>query len=460
MTRLLLFGRVSCTETAKAERVLDTLTIRLPAFYVHKELLEDEEWDEKILVYLESQKIHSEVNYSSPIIFRELIERGGKSILVGGLMELLEYTKHYYRIDLDLKLDYEKISCDTQKQEKSKKETLNQYLNSIPQVYSICIVTDPDSESDYFYNLLSLIGDESVFGMKLRSVSILSSEHNQEKCMGWALELQDIASPFVREVKCFEYSNPILESADFIFWHPSEITQRSIESIQSGIVNSLKSNTNKFKCLISGKHSFELMVYLRETLKPEAFSDKFISTGLYVEMKAKSIIARKLDVNANYVSDVIVLGDPWGALGGDYSVVIRSAKIQTFQGAVRGPVWFKIFGNDVIYEKDWGSNTFQDLLKTSLEINTSSNVIAASLAKQALFWVSGIANDAIFTSTVLIQENRDIEIPFCNPVIYSKDNNSWKLIEFEFTETELALLEEIKEKLKARKSALLSILRN
>ena len=460
MTHLLLFGRVSCTETAKAERVLDTLTTRFPAFYVHKELLEDEEWDERISIYLESQKIHSKVNYSSPIIFRELIERGGKSILVGGLTELLEYTKHYYRIDLDLELDYEKISFDTQKQEKSKKETLNKYLNSIPQVYSICIITDPNSESDYFYNLLSLIGDETVFGTKLRSVSIFSSKDNRGKYTGWALELQDTASPFVREVKCFEYSNPILESADFIFWHPSEITQRSVESLQSGIINSFRSNTKNFKCLISGKHSFELMVYLRETLKPEEFSDKFISTGLYVEMKAKSIIARKLDVNASFVSNVIVLGDPWGTLGGDYSVVIRSAKIQTYHGAVRGPIWFKIFGNDVIYEKDWDSTTFQDLLRTSLESNACSNVIAASLAKQASLWVNGITNDSNFTSTVLNQENGDIEVPFCNPVIYSKDSNSWKLIEFEFTENELSLFEEIKDKLKARKSALLSVLHN
>lgn len=460
MPHLLLFGRVSCTETAKAERVLDTLTTRLPAFYVHKELLEDEEWDERILVYLESQKIHSVVNYSSPIIFRELIERGGKSILVGGLTELLEYTKHYYRIDLDLKLDYEKISCDTQKQEKSKKETLNQYLNSIPQVYSICIITGPDSESDYFYNLLSLIGDETVFGTKLRSVSILSSEDNQEKCLGWAWELQDTGSPFVKEVKCFEYSNPILESADFIFWHPCEITQRSVGSILSRLIHSLKSNTNKFKCLISGRHSFELMVYLRETLKPEEFSDKFISTGLYVEMKAKSIIARKLEVNANFVSDVIVLGDPWGTLGSDYLVVIRSAKIQTYQGAIRGPIWFKIFGNDVIYEKDWDSTTFQDLLRISLENDARSNVIAASLARQALLWVTDVTIDSNFTSTVLFQENGDIEVPFCNPGIYSKDSNSWKLVEFEFTKNELSLLEEIKEKLKARQSAVLSILHN
>ncbi|KAI6655047.1 Malate dehydrogenase 1B [Oopsacas minuta] len=464
MANLLLFGKLSCAETAKAERVLDTLTTRLPAFYVHKELIEDKKWDTIISKYLKSQKMNSEIKYSSPLIFRELIERGGKSILVGGLPELLDYTKHYYSLDLDLELDYEKISSDTQKQEKYKKETLNLFLDTIPQDYLICIITSSDSDSDYFYNLLNLISDDSVFGKRKRSVYILSSEEPQTKYMGWVLELQDTASPYVHEVKWFEYSNSILKSVDFIFWHPSEITQKSIETTLSVIIRSLKSNTNKYKCLISGKHSFELMVYLRENLKQEEFTDRFISSGLYVEMKAKSIIAGKLNVNSKYVSDVIVLGDPWGTLAVDFSVIIKYAKIQTYQGGIRGPTWFKILGNDVIYEKDWDSTTFKDLLKESLKSDTQYNVIAASLAKQATYWVSDTITDTIFTSTVSHQEYatdplklNSLGIPFSNPVTYSSESNTWKLVEFEFNENELTLLEEIKERLKGRKSAILSI---
>ena len=461
MSHLLLFGRVSCADTARAERVLDTLTNRLPAFYVHKKLLEDEEWESSISKYLESKSIDCKNDFSSPLIFRELIERGGKSILVGGLNELLQYASHYYQIDLEPELDYDAISCETRRQEIYKKEILGQYLSSIPPVFVICIITSPISS--YYYNLLSLLANDSVFGTKPRSIHILSAEEQQKAHHGWAMELQDTASPYVRQVNCSDYSSEVLETADFIFWHSCEISQKSIDTNQSRIIRSLRANTKAFKCLISGKNSFDLMVYLRENLKLERFSDKFISTGLFVEMKAKSIIGRKLDINSNYVSDVVVLGDPWGTFMRDYCVIIRCARVQTYQGGLRGPIWFKLLGSDFIYEKDWSSNTFQALLQESVEKGNQDNIIAVAIAKQAKLWIEESNGSANLSSTVLYQENgpdplqlKELDIPFCNLFTYSSSDGVWKPFELDLAEAELTLLREIKERLKARKSAILS----
>ena len=461
MTHLLLFGRVSCADTARAERVLDTLATRLPSFYVHKELFEDEEWESNVSKYLESKKMDNKASYSSPLIFRELIERGGKSLIVGGLAELLQYAEHYYQIELDPVLDYEEISSDTRKQEKYRKEILTKYLDSIPPVYVICLITGPDSS--YYYNLLNLIANDSVFGTKLRSIYILSTEEQREMHHGWAMELQDTASPYIREVRCCDVNTDILETADFIFWHPCAINQESIGTAQSGIIRSLSANSNNFKCLVSGENTFELMVYLREKLKMERFTEKFISTGLFIEMKAKSIIARKLNINSNYLSDVVVLGDPWGTFALDYSVIIRSAKVQTYQGGLRGPVWFKLLGSDFIYEKDWSTTTFQDLLRESTGRRRQDNVIAVSLAKQTRLWIEETNGNTSLASTVVYQENgadplqlKDLDIPFCNLVTYSSSSSVWKPFELDLTDGELTLLGEIKERLKARKSAILS----
>ena len=461
MAHLLLFGKLSCTESAKAERILDTLQTLLPSFEVHKELLEDEEWDNRVNTYLKSQGIDPNKRFSSPLIFRELIERGGKSCLVGGLSELLQYAHHYYGIELDDKLDFENIRDDTQRQEKFKKESLNRYLASIPQDFVICLL--PGIDSDYLYFLMNFLVDESIFGSRLRSIYILSDSHQLETHQGWALELCDMSSPYVRKVECLDSHSGALQSADFIFWHPNKVSQKYIESLQTEILRPLEENKKDFRCLISGENSFELLVYLREKLQPADFSNKFISTGLSVEMKVKSILARKLNVNSFYISEVIVLGDPWGEFAKDFSVIIKQAKVQTYQGGLRGPVWFKLDSSDVIYEKDWDTTTFIDLLNESLKHDRPGYIIASSLAKQAKLMLTDgnerVTEEELVASVVLYQEDglesfQDLKIPFCAPIIYPNR----KPLEFEMNENEVNLLNEIKERLNARKSALLSLL--
>ena len=42
---------------------------------------------------------------SSPLVWRELIDRGGKGVLIGGASDFQEYVKGYYGLESDLKSD-------------------------------------------------------------------------------------------------------------------------------------------------------------------------------------------------------------------------------------------------------------------------------------------------------------------------------------------------------------------
>ena len=42
---------------------------------------------------------------SSPLVWRELIDRGGKGVLIGGASDFQEYVKGYYGLESNLKSD-------------------------------------------------------------------------------------------------------------------------------------------------------------------------------------------------------------------------------------------------------------------------------------------------------------------------------------------------------------------
>lgn len=65
----------------QSELLADKLAVNLPSFSIHKETVRPDEWS---LWLEENCKSHGFQWNSSPLIWRELTERGGRGALLGG----------------------------------------------------------------------------------------------------------------------------------------------------------------------------------------------------------------------------------------------------------------------------------------------------------------------------------------------------------------------------------------
>ena len=75
MAKFVLAGAADCPDYAQAELLADDLVRNLPSFAVHKIVKSRDEWDEWVRSECEKRDFRHE---GSPIVWRELVQRGGK----------------------------------------------------------------------------------------------------------------------------------------------------------------------------------------------------------------------------------------------------------------------------------------------------------------------------------------------------------------------------------------------
>nr|CDS28649.1 malate dehydrogenase 1b [Hymenolepis microstoma] len=86
-------GSADCPFYAACEALGDSLNQNWPDFHVTKHVIAPEEWDK----YSESLcKEHGWPKMCSPIIWRELVDTGGRVTLIGDANDFQEYTNTYY----------------------------------------------------------------------------------------------------------------------------------------------------------------------------------------------------------------------------------------------------------------------------------------------------------------------------------------------------------------------------
>lgn len=82
MAKFVVAGVANCPDYAKAELLADDLVTNLPNFCVHKIVKSKEEWAGWLKEECEKRDFKHE---RSPIVWRELVQRGGKGVF-----------KHYF----------------------------------------------------------------------------------------------------------------------------------------------------------------------------------------------------------------------------------------------------------------------------------------------------------------------------------------------------------------------------
>uniref|UniRef100_A0A8C2TXJ8 Malate dehydrogenase 1B n=1 Tax=Coturnix japonica TaxID=93934 RepID=A0A8C2TXJ8_COTJA len=159
MAKLVLAGRAGCPQYARAELLADYLQAKLPAFSVHKVVWHPNKWQQWLQ---DVCKMNGWEHKWSPIIWRELLDRGGKGLLLGGLNEFLEHAQRYYGITSTIPteeiLDIAKENLQTYVESEKEQEELRSLINPL----QIWITS---ASAPICCQLIPLLASGDVFGM-------------------------------------------------------------------------------------------------------------------------------------------------------------------------------------------------------------------------------------------------------------------------------------------------------
>ncbi|VDK46474.1 unnamed protein product, partial [Dibothriocephalus latus] len=130
----------------------DKLAFNLPNFKVSKIVLEAEEWT-SFASQLAAE--HQWPVLPSPIIWRELVDRGGMSSLIGGAKDFQEYAKTYY--DQESDFTTQQLTDFVQDNKRYKRQDIELALSYKPSRPLPKIVTIIGADSHCAHRLLSLL---------------------------------------------------------------------------------------------------------------------------------------------------------------------------------------------------------------------------------------------------------------------------------------------------------------
>ncbi|XP_069471674.1 putative malate dehydrogenase 1B [Ambystoma mexicanum] len=441
MAKLVLAGRADCPYFAKAEFLADYLQKNLPNFRVHKITLHPDEWEN----WLQSTCEQNGWKHTrSPIVWRELVDRGGKGLLLGGFNEFMEHAQHYYfntsnmMTDLMLKIGEENLitHIEIQKEE----EELQRLVNPL-QVW----ITRASAPS--CYSLIPLLANGEIFGMAQDiSIHLLDSSEQEDILRGVVMEAEDLACPLLRGITMETFSDDTFLLADVIIVlddFPEQENLSSEDRVRQAAEKCkdygslIGCNANEgVKVLVAGSTFVNLKALVILSQLPCELHRNVVALALQLEYEAKAQLAKKLNVNAAVVKDVIV----WGNISGVNFLDLHLAKIYQYDGAIWGPPSYSHPLLEVIYDSKWMKNDFF-LEWKSRQLHRAGMSAAHAIATVMRFWYQGSPPGEIVSLGVISEGEFGIpeDIVFSMPVKFQ--DGGWEIL------SELVIPDELKETL-------------
>lgn len=146
MAEFLIVGKSDCPYLSKSLLLADRLRQSLVDFTINSEVVTPAEWDAWLLTKQQRSKIRDQGQ--SPMIWRQLVDRGGPGLLVGGYNEFCEYAKMYYDIEYDV--SNEKLSEIIEEQKLTKIKEVNDALKrEAAKKPFVITVIEPESKLGY-----------------------------------------------------------------------------------------------------------------------------------------------------------------------------------------------------------------------------------------------------------------------------------------------------------------------
>ncbi|NXU48502.1 MDHC protein, partial [Turnix velox] len=454
-------GKANCPSYARAELLADYLQANLPDFKVHKIMRHPDKWEEWLCDICETNGWE---HRESPIIWRELLDRGGKGLLLGGVNDFLEYAQHYYGIP-SMVLSEELLGIA--------EENLQAYIEIEKEEEEIKSLIKPlqvwitSASASTCYQLIPLLASGEVFGMTTEvSIHLLDTDQFKEVLSGIVMEAEDMAFPLLRNISAHTEVDKAFIQADVIIVLDDVLLNCEVQSVENYIreVGDIcqvyaplieKNAKSEVRIITSGKTFVNLKAMMIITHGPSIKAENVIAVATSWESATKATLARKLNMSSAGVKDIIV----WGNITGCNHIDLSHAKLYGYDCAIWGPANFSHPLLDMIYDSEWIHSEFLSAQSSlSSRVSRCAGMLPAHAVATVLrYWYHGSPPGEIVSVGVLSEGQFCVPdgIVFSMPVRFQ--NGNWKVItELEISKTTQEVLaclahELIQEKLVALK---------
>ncbi|KAM6269139.1 putative malate dehydrogenase 1B isoform 2-T2 [Porphyrio hochstetteri] len=432
MAKLVLAGKANCPYYAKAELLADYLQTNLPDFRVHKITQHPDKWEQWLHDICE---MNGWDHRQSPIIWRELLDRGGKGLLLGGIDDFLEYAEHYYGITsmmlseemLGIAEENVKAHIEIEKEE----EEIRSHIKPL----QIWITS---ASVPICYQLIPLLANGEVFGMTTEiSIHLLDTDKFKEVLCGIVMEAEDMAFPLLRSISEHTELDEAFIQADIVIVLDDVLLNHEVQSLENDIreVSEIcqayaplieKNAKRGVRVISSGRTFVNLKAMMIMTYGPSIKPENVIAVATSWESAAKAMLAKKLNMNAAGVKDVIV----WGNITGCNYIDLSHAKLCGYNCAVWSPATFPHPLLNKIYDSEWIHSEFLSAQSSlSSRVCHSMGMLPAHAVANVLkYWYHGSPPGEIVSVGILTKGQFRIPegIVFSMPVRFQ--NGNWEVM--------------------------------
>ncbi|KAJ8350309.1 hypothetical protein SKAU_G00254390 [Synaphobranchus kaupii] len=382
MAKFVLAGKADCPYFAKAEILADFLQRNLPNFSIHKIRQQPKDWQR----WLEDTCGQNGWKHeASPIVWRELIDRGGRGLLLGGFSDFLEHVQGYYGItpDMSTALMLEIATENQQAVELCRKE--EKHHRSLIQPKHIWISSSLNLTC---YHLIPLLCDPEVLcDIPALWLHLLDVDGSIAALEGLRMEAEDLACPRIHQVSvhtCLDHA--FLHAHVVVFL--DELNPDQEEDEERTL---LRKTVEHFQCygqlmeaeackdvrvIVAGNSFINLKVSVLLENAPSLDSSHFVGIATQLESEARAQIAQKLKVKSADVRDVIV----WGNISGSFHIDLQRSKVLQFESAVWGPPGFSLPVPEMIFDQKWLESDFLNFVGSQRTTVTSKTQRTAALS--------------------------------------------------------------------------------
>ncbi|GAB1605665.1 putative malate dehydrogenase 1B, partial [Argonauta hians] len=360
MAKFVIAGVQDCPYYVRAEMLGDKLAVNLVDFKIHKVVLTNTQWPDWLKGVCEK---YGWEHHKSPIVWRELVDRGGKGVLIGGSNEFEEYAYGYYGVTIDM--DHKSMGIIAEENKETKTitdEEEKMYKESI-KFCKLCITNASDPIVPY---LVPSLLSGKIFGEQLIKLCLLYIDETEKETLEQLAEdihimaYDLLCSDVIITCDCEEAfkGSRVVIFLDEVKIQEDEKRLRWVERnavlFESYGKSLSKVISRNSLMVVAGNNYISCNIRILHEMMPEMSTKNIIGIPGVYENEAKSLLAAKLDAPSGSIDNVIV----WGNINTAYCINTSRALVRGLDCSIVGPSCFTVPMNDVFVQEEWLQTEF------------------------------------------------------------------------------------------------------